>query len=104
MRNIRMPNGEMIMTDCNNESCKRCTHIKTFEYPWLVQINDEQFVLNIKYCKHFSRWAQTPETKILLPEPLLIDKNKDCIRHYRCIQSDIEFANIEEESDEIKEN
>lgn len=100
MRNIQLPSKEISMTNCNEKTCGSCKHLDCFEYPWIVKVHGQDpQIFMILFCKHFSRWAQTTETKILLPEPLEIDENKACLRHERCLRSEI-VPPIEREEDD----
>jgi hypothetical protein len=86
------------MINCGEVECRVCSYLRIFEYPWYIQEPDgSSRIFGLKYCEHFSRWAQTPETKILLPEPLVIDRKGNCTRHPRCLRSEVSFAKEETE-------
>ena len=93
MVTIDTPNVGTAMIDCDSTSCKRCKFIEVFEYPWVIKKSQEEDIsIEIKFCKIFSRWAQTIENKILLPEPLPLDENCCCQRLEKCIKSEVKSA------------
>jgi len=87
-----LPNGSIINTYCGKVTCGSCQHKRKFEYPWRIsnkERNDQKELFEIVFCKHFSRWAKPYEIDTLLPEPLEYDEENNCLRHEKCLRSEL---------------
>ena len=90
--NIMTPNGETINTYVGETTCNNCQYQKEFEYPWRIpgkERSDPPQLFNVIFCHHFSRWAKPYEIDTLLPEPLERDEENNCLRHEKCIRSEL---------------
>lgn len=102
-RNIYSPDGEVFDTYCDDMNCTNCRYRQVFEYPWRVPSQDrknEMQILEVVYCKTFSRWAKPYGIDTLLPEPLEYDEENNCLRHEKCIRSEIALSQKEEQDDD----
>lgn len=93
-KNIKSPSGDRINITCKDDTCDSCDYIQIFEYPWKVPIkvlDGEKDILDFKYCEVFSRFAKVHTLHMLLPEPLDIDDKNNCLRHEKCLRSEIPF-------------
>ena len=107
--NIMLPNGETINTYCGEITCKTCQYKRKFEYPWKVpnkERSNQKELFELTYCKHFSLWAKPYEIDTLLPEPLEYDEENNCLRHEKCLRSELAPAatSKKEERDEDKKS
>lgn len=97
--NIKLPNGETMNTYAGKWTCNSCQQKTTFEYPWRIQDKDhkgQKILFEITYCKIFSRMAKPYEIDTLLPEPLEYDEENNCLRHEKCIRSELTLLQKEE--------
>ena len=93
---------ERINVYCKEEMCHTCEHKAMFEYPWRLPIKDrkeKKEFFQVPYCKIFSRWTKPYGIDALLPEPLEYDEENDCLRHEKCIRSEVHYPQKEDGND-----
>lgn len=92
LKNIHSPDGEIFNIYCEDIHCGTCQHKQIFEYPWKVpsqEQKNETKLFEVIYCQTFSRWAKPYGIDTLLPEPLEYDEENNCLRHEKCIRSEV---------------